>query len=529
MNQKKNKKIILILMIMAIIIILGLGIAYVYLATDLLKSNKQNFMRYTTQSINSKSGIIDKKLINYIGKKKTTPYKDEGKIEFNMTSKNNQEQLEGINNFNISFSGEVEKTASKAKQNITLNYSGNVNLPITYQQSGDIYGVQIKNIGVGDKFIALEGSKVSDIINEIDVNSIKESIDNITEENVTNILNNISTILKEQIDDSKFIKITNEDGLGYRLSLTQEEVKNLIENNQTESTEMISKMLESYEYENMQITVFGDSGKFTKLTISTENNDITLEKSFQGEQEQIKITATLDENNSEENVIIFTATYNGLSGLDTIKESYELEINANNNSFKYEISNAVNFTESVNIEELNDENSLVLTDPKYSSDRVRAFTEALTTRLEEVNADKMEKAGIEENKNPFMYIIPIQMLDMSITNDVMQDLEDSGTLEQAEISAFNVRFSKYESNKLAAQTVRGLMSVIENSNSQSDLKIEEINLNGEEYKVTENNIGEIKDKIETNKNYRVEFEMDPVTGAIYRAVINEVADNSTQP
>ena len=167
--------------------------------------------------------------------------------------------------------------------------------------------------------------------------------------------------------------------------------------------------------------------------------------------------------------------------------------------------------------------------PKYSSDRVRAFTEALTTRLEEVNVDKMEKAGIEENKNPFMYIIPIQMLDMSITNDVMQDLEDSGTLEQAEISAFNVRFSKYESNKLAAQTVRGLMSVIENSNSQSDLKTEEINLNGEEYKVTENNIGEIKDKIETNKNYRVEFEMDPVTGAIYRAVINEVADNSTQP
>ena len=73
------------------------------------------------------------------------------------------------------------------------------------------------------------------------------------------------------------------------------------------------------------------------------------------------------------------------------------------------------------------------------------------------------------------------------------------------------------------------MSVIENSNSQSDLKTEEINLNGEEYKVTENNIGEIKDKIETNKNYRVEFEMDPVTGAIYRAVINEVADNSTQP
>lgn len=537
MNQKKNKKIILILIIILCIVILGLGIAYIYTSTDLLKNDKQNFIRYTTQIMSSKNGLIDEKLTNYYGKKNTTPYKNEGKIEFDMTSKDNQNQLEGINDFNISFSGATNKSSSKSMQEIKLNYSEDVNLPMTYQNVGDIYGVQIKNIGIGNEFVAFEASKSKNITNLIDISAIaetKEKLNSSIFEQKKNEKNKILSSLS-QLDDNKFIKITNEEGSGYRLTLTEEEAKKFLENI-IETTENDESTLEEYKNNieqfingNVEITAIGDKGKFTKITISIEEFGVTLEKSSKNGQEQIKMLVNLEQNSNEKTEILFTATYDGLSGLDTIKENYEIELKLNKDVYKYKISNVVNFVETVDIEDLTNENSLILTNSqKYPSDRVTAFMEAVNNRLEEVNKDKLESAGIAEIKNPFNHIIPKKILEMVTANNGILDNEEDGKLSEIEISAFNATFTNYESTKSAAQTVRGLMSVIQNSNKSSELKIEELNLNGEEYKITEDNIEELKNKIEIGKNYRVEFEMDPVTGAIYRAVINEVADNAEQ-
>ena len=51
--------------------------------------------------------------------------------------------------------------------------------------------------------------------------------------------------------------------------------------------------------------------------------------------------------------------------------------------------------------------------------------------------------------------------------------------------------------------------------------IKEINFKGEEYEASEQNIAFIKEDIDMEKNYRVEFEKDQDTGIIYRVVINE--------
>ena len=53
------------------------------------------------------------------------------------------------------------------------------------------------------------------------------------------------------------------------------------------------------------------------------------------------------------------------------------------------------------------------------------------------------------------------------------------------------------------------------------MKITEINFNGQEYEVTEENITSIKNNINMEKNYRIEFEKDSDTGLIFRVVINE--------
>ena len=67
-----------------------------------------------------------------------------------------------------------------------------------------------------------------------------------------------------------------------------------------------------------------------------------------------------------------------------------------------------------------------------------------------------------------------------------------------------------------------LLTTIQNNNeTQSNNQIEEINFDGEEYEVTEQNITYLKSTINVEDAYRVEFERDIDTGLIYRAVINK--------
>lgn len=96
-------------------------------------------------------------------------------------------------------------------------------------------------------------------------------------------------------------------------------------------------------------------------------------------------------------------------------------------------------------------------------------------------------------------------------------------MSELEINTFNNKFEMYESTNLQGVTVKGLLSTISlnNESQDNDRQIKEINFNGEEYEATDENLTFIKEDIDTEKSYRVEFEKDQDTGIIYRAVINE--------
>ena len=68
------------------------------------------------------------------------------------------------------------------------------------------------------------------------------------------------------------------------------------------------------------------------------------------------------------------------------------------------------------------------------------------------------------------------------------------------------------------------MSIIQTNNesaTSNNRKIKEIHFDGEEYEATDQNITLIKDSIEPETLYRVEFELDANSGLIYRTVINK--------
>ena len=160
---------------------------------------------------------------------------------------------------------------------------------------------------------------------------------------------------------------------------------------------------------------------------------------------------------------------------------------------------------------------MILTD--YESEQVSNFLSAVGERLVQVNKQQMEELGLEEDENPIQYLIPsLAMLSMS------GDFIGQTTLTEEEINTFNSKFENYEGTNQQAQTVKGLLSTISRNNrdeENDDIKITELNFNGQEYEATEENITSIKNNMNIEKNYRIEFEKDSDTGLIFRAVINE--------
>ena len=566
MNQKKNTKILLILIIIIVIIILA-GVGILVFATDIFKSDKEMFFKYMADIGDSKKGFIDDGLKQYFEKKNNTPYNDEGEFSVNISSDNEQKKFENVNNFNISFSGQVDTANSKAAQNISLNYSNDVKFPINYKQIENKIGLQTKY--VGSKFVAIETEKLNKFSEDLDdVESYGEMVDKLqkmgkvelTEDEKSHIKDTYITVINQQLEKDKFSKVKESDMSGYKLSLTGTDLQNVLvklletlKNDQTtvdklneylkiqkNSAKITASQIDDaiksikddtdFSDKNFEIAVYQKNRDVCKLVIETTEGTIAIEKKIEGNQQNIVVSYEMKEDKKSK--ISFSANFENLESLQNIKENYELimslpevaesstttDVDSEVVVYKYNFSNDVNFTDSATVEGFSSDNSLILTD--YDSDQVSNFLNAVVERISEVNEQQMGQLGLEASENPIVNMIPsigLYLGNMNVLNQV------NSNMSEAEINNFNQKFEAYESTNLKGVTVKGLLSTISlnNQSEETSNEIKEINYNGEEYEASEQNITLIKGEIDTEKSYRVEFEKDQDTGLIYRAVINE--------
>ena len=180
--------------------------------------------------------------------------------------------------------------------------------------------------------------------------------------------------------------------------------------------------------------------------------------------------------------------------------------------YKYNYENNVKITGNVTIEDMTQDNTVTLND--LDSGTGTNLVNAIGERIEQVNEDQMGKLGIAGAQNPILYITPLTEL-------LGNSGETATSMNQQELEIFNSKFTMYESTNTKGATVKGLLTVIQTNNEESDKKITEINFDGQEYEVTEQNITLIKSSINVEDDYKVEFEYDRDTGAIYRTIINK--------
>ena len=587
MNQKKNNglKIAIVIVLVIILILIGV-IALLYFATDVFRSNKEAFFKYTAQLIEQEDGFIDNTLTQYLEKKKNTPYEDNGSIDFDISIPEMGQDNEALNNFNISFTGKTDNTNSKKEQNISLNYSDDVKFPFYYRKVGDVQGIQTDNVGSkyiakrdGEEIPSLEDMKIN-ITGLEEISTIYNNMQ-ISNEDIQNFKTKYFDNIFSQIQDDKFSKISEQNSTGYKLTLEEDNLKDILTNvletlkndestldklNQllgleqsaskirnTDLDSLINDITNNSKIGTLEVTVYNTNGKLNKIDVKHENLVLTIEKSKQENELTYNANIEILQDSKQIFNTNIVAKYTGIQGENVI-ENYEITLggnysnntnsnlneqssessnedleqssdeepsNENNNSenieYKYTINNTIQFVQGTDIQDFSTENAIILNDE--DEEYVENLMKAVDERLILVNEEQMQQIGISGNQNPLIYSTPITLVELMIYNQASFAVQNSSM----QVTEFNNKFTIYEGTSQKGVTVRGLLSTIKLNNEEENrnYEIKEIHFDGEEYEATDQNITLIKDTLEPETLYRVEFESDADTGLIYRVVINK--------
>ena len=555
MGKNNNTKIVKILIIIFIIIILIIGCLFIFLTTDIFKSNKILFMKYASQLASKENSLIEDNVIEYYGKILETPFENSTSLSFNASS-NIGENQKLINQANISINGRMDIKNKNIEETANINYSPTVTLPINLRYKDNLFGYQTEYIGA--KYIVDDRENSSSIISDINSNENNEENakekENLTKKDIEDIVKKYGEIALEQLPEEKFTKENEEETTVYKLEITQADIVNiekavLEELKQDQETmdklkleeEKITDYLETVQEgdvknseSNIEIALYKTRGAISKLTVEVGGKaNISLEKTKNGSTLQYKITIASEAINAELNV-----SYNGLKDLQNIVDSYSLKLSKVNNGTEediitYNLNNKIDFVDNVNIESFNDNNAVIYS--KYNQDQINSFAQAVNERMEQVNQMQMGQLGItDQSQNPILLAImlPLSNIIAMPSNDNVTSQQD--LTQQVDVNVFNQKFELYQGTNIQGTTVRGLLTTISSNNgiqendytttqtnidSNSNYKIKEINFNGEEYEVNQQNIAALKEEIIPENYYRVEFEKEMETGLIYRVVI----------
>lgn len=574
MNQKKSTKILLIFIVILSILIIFTGGAFAYFGTDIFKSDKELFFKYITQLGDEKKGFFDKNLSKYFEKRGNVPFNNQGTLSVDVSG-NDIDDFKSLNDFNISFSGQVDTSNKNITQNINLNYSGDVKFPINFKQKDNNIGIQLPL--VANKYIAADLSKNSESNSSYQqYTRLISKTENlfgmqISEDQFKNIIDKYKEVLYKELKDEYFSKIQEADLTGYKISLKNDDLNNIavklleilkndqdtlnkineylkVQNNSSKITlndidSVIKSIQNSSNYndddETLEVIVYKNKNTVSKIEFRLDPTIISLEKN----NYEYKLTY----NYEGKNAIQFFINFDGLQSLQNIKEKLELKLLLDEDfECTYKLDNEINFTDSFKVDDFDNENSWMLTN--YDNDSVQNFLKQVGDKVTDINKEQMSKLGLREDENPVMYLNPFALtLSMNIKSAMEKTQEsnekDRKQMEEQEellryyekqftsnysnesnaenIEKFNKKFEVYQGTNLSAQTVKGLLTTIGlNNEDDENNKIKEINFEGQEYDASEQNITFVKSDIDMSKNYRVEFEKDQDTGIIYRVIIN---------
>lgn len=565
----KSKKILIIPIIILLIVIIAGIVAYLFLATDVLKGDKELFAKYISQNAESFKQFADMQSIKtYDDLKKADKY--DSNISLKTTYSEGGEVSSPFNNLNalINIQKDNSKNYFYADGQVLLGEQKYLESEIIKNQ--ELYGVRFTD--VVKQFITLkDDSNLEKVANDIGIDSttiqkIMDIIDGRTETGAEVISKEDSQQLKEKYSkmitdaiakgtfksNKKAVITYNNNTVkakSYTVSLKQEQIEELIVNILTElKTEKaiidnIGTQQETYQ-ENID-------KKIKELTEEKEVPDIKITV-FEQNKATIRTVVEIGLNkiiveNTESNGILKTNIEFDMIKSD-ITEKYNLELT------KEKSDNKENFDAILNIETQDDKYTLSLnnvidtsdtvvqisTELKYQKDILTASFEILNDinigeefeikqELSDDNNfvlndadDNVRKNVIEQLKQrvPERFDVRIDLLKTALGINEEEQTENNNVsdneMSQVDINKFNAKFEFYTGDEVSSENIKTLLGIVKD------------NLGA--YEITQNNTAEdgtiITDESKIKYNVKLTIERNKTNADGANQVLEKIKDKS---
>lgn len=521
----RGKKIGIIIIIIILILAIVAGVTtYLFLKTDVFKSNKQLFYKYTTQAIEQVEKMTDSKTIEkYKEEMKSESYETNTSIDFKYSE--GGEVSSGYNKLNINMKTQKEDEYNYKNAQILFGDKSIVQAEGIQDQS--LYGIRFTNIF--NQFVTLQDGKNIEGLDLTDENL--KLIKNIIEDNeefyngilfskqdyqdlkekylqiIVDILNT-GTFSKQNNTvitiNSQTVKVKE-----YSCKITGLQVQNLIIklldtlrdddiivnkiqnllNDSKKYEDYISETLrkvEDTEFSEMKIVIYEQKGKTIRTDINIGKDTITIESSNENGKEILKVKHEELNNEKEvgQEITISKATTETneqyiLSGekvdgdekytLDATIDSDYKNINLNLDFYKDIVNINVkaqnSITNTINQKvELGTTNNIVANN--LSQDVLKVVVDKMKSAYKDTLVKRFEllvkKLRSEDLMSALKSIFSEENFDDS--NQIDQTTPSpENQITKEEINRFNAKFEFYSGTDISAESVKELIDVVKDN------------------------------------------------------------------
>lgn len=510
----KSKKILIIVIVL--IVILGLGgatFAYLFMATDIFKSNKELFAKYMSQNIEDFQSLGDLKTIQTY-KNLSNQDKYESNTDIKMSYSEGGEVSNPVNNLsaNLDVQKDNENEYFYADGQILFNEEEYLESEIIKDK--ELYGIRFSD--VAKQFVSIKNDEnIDDIADEIGIDSsVLEKIINIidgtakvseeiiSQDDAKTLKEKYSNMITKTISEGTFSKqrnamITYNNNKiktnSYTVSLTNTQVEKLlveilnniknesviVKNIKNESfgeqiDELVKVLTDEKELPAIKITVFEQNKRTIRTVVEIGGDKIIIENA-KGDGERIskiQFTKIVSEKTNKYDIELTKETLEN-------KEDVSINVNVEDGEENYTVS----LSSEMQLTDENIETNIII---GYKKDilSIKAelyntidFTNDFEERQTLLEGNNLVLSDMEQERRktlidilkenvPIKTETRVELLKEALglsSNTTTEEPVSEDEMTQVEINKFNAKFEFYTGNEVTTENVNALLNIVKNN------------------------------------------------------------------
>ena len=474
MTRKKRITLIIVIVVLVLLIIGGI-FTFLYLNTDMFKSNQTLFVKYlgkNSENIQDLQNIINK--TEYDELLKTNPYNVTSEIRVNYTQNvgtTEENNNNSINQLKMTIEGQTDNNNNYDYRNIKLLKNDEQVMQNEILHTSNNYGIKFTDLF--NQYVVVKNENLKDLLKRIgytdeQIEFVPNSIDfsdNIIEEikfsneDIESLINKYTSIITQNIGETSFqrqknqvVEINGQNYLAnaYSLVLTKEQLNNVYINilENLKEDEIILNKIDEIQNKINQLTLGENNqdlkneftqkidltiGRIRQTNIGTEETKIivyensgkTISTSIQTQEYQINLNCL-----NGYNELVFNEN-------DTV--TYKITIENVDNKLAINIENNKNQKKSLSIERTYEEND------KKKDENYKVLYEIDDRRLEANINKTIEIAPIMENAQVFNNdnAVVLNNLEDSMMKEIINRVQ-TGLNEKIEIVKQQINYQDIE-------------------------------------------------------------------------------------